>query len=229
MTEGTTERARASFLSPIFSDPQSGARRLTFAAGQTIHEPDAPADSVYFIHQGQVRLYQHAGRGVARLCDVLGADEWFGVAALARARTHGVRAMTVVPSVISQVGVERLFDVLVSRPHALVELTRHLAAKIQAARDDAAELTFHDTNQRLVRALLRLSDSAASTRRADGVVLNMTHRQLAQAVGAARETISLALTQLRHRNLVKTGRNQLIFDPEMLRRVEDNPLFERVA
>jgi hypothetical protein len=51
------------------------------------------------------------------------------------------------------------------------------------------------------------------------VVLNITHSQLAQAVGAARETISLALTQLRHQNLVRTGRNQLFFNPDTLKRL----------
>ena len=42
------------------------------------------------------------------------------------------------------------------------------------------------------------------------------HEQLAQAVGAARETISLALTHLREQNLLRTGRNQLFFNPDAL-------------
>ena len=49
------------------------------------------------------------------------------------------------------------------------------------------------------------------------MVLRITHQQLAQAVGAARETISLALTQLRQRELLRTGRNQLFFNPDVLR------------
>ena len=47
-------------------------------------------------------------------------------------------------------------------------------------------------------------------------MLRITHQQLAQAVGAARETISLALTQLRQQKLLRTGRNQLFFNPEVL-------------
>ena len=48
------------------------------------------------------------------------------------------------------------------------------------------------------------------------MVLRITHQQLAQAVGVARETVSLALTQLRQRNLLRTGRNQLFFNPDVL-------------
>jgi CRP-like cAMP-binding protein len=53
-------------------------------------------------------------------------------------------------------------------------------------------------------------------------VLRITHKQLAQAVGAARETISVCLTELRLKNLIRTGRNQLIFDPEQLQALDPN-------
>ena len=64
---------------------------------------------------------------------------------------------------------------------------------------------------------MRFSESAAATQHDGGVVLRITHQQLAQAVGVARETVSVALTQLRQRNLLRTGRNQLIFNPQALR------------
>ena len=69
----------------------------------------------------------------------------------------------------------------------------------------------------MVTPSLRFSSSAAATTQGTDVVLHLTHEQLAQAVGAARETISLALTEMRHRNLVRTGRNRLIFNREALR------------
>ena len=44
-----------------------------------------------------------------------------------------------------------------------------------------------------------------------------SQRAIARGSGAARETVSLALTQLRQQNLLRTGRNQLLFNPEALR------------
>lgn len=83
---------------------------------------------------------------------------------------------------------------------------------------------FDDCNQRLIDTLVRFSRSAAATPQGDGgVVLRITHQQLAQAVGAARETISLALTQLRQRNLLRTGRNRLFFKPEALQQFCSRP------
>ena len=204
----------------IANDPTLEARRTNVSAGTVIYDHDAPAEHVYLIHRGQVRLYQVGEGGASRLCEILGAEEWFGVGALAKASVHGARAVAVVPTVITEVRADRLLAAMTRRPESLVELTRQLSKRLQTVREEAAELMFRDTNQRLVNALLRFASSAASTPREDGVVLNITHSQLAQAVGAARETISLALTQLRHQNLVRTGRNQLFFNPDLLSRIQ---------
>lgn len=207
-------------LHDLLADPALEVRRNGIASGAVVFEPNTPAKNVYFVLRGQVRLYQQDDQGNSRLAEILGADEWFGVAALAGSETYAIRAVAVVPSVVAEVRADKLLDALSKHPDLLIEFNRQLAAKLQSAREEAAELIFRDTNARLVNTLLRFAYSAASTPREDGVVLNITHSQLAQAVGAARETISLALSQLRTRNLVKTGRNQLFFNPEVLKRVK---------
>ncbi|CAN5446633.1 hypothetical protein BH09PLA1_BH09PLA1_15460 [soil metagenome] len=224
----------------ILEDASLEARRISVAPGAIIYEPDAPATHVHLIHRGQIRTYQasenSADRTIdsrtceTRLCEILGADDWFGVAALAGAETYGVRAVAVGPTVLTEVKADRLLISLSRRPESLIELNRQLAQRLTNAREETAELMFRDTNQRLINALVRFARTAASTPSEGGVVLNITHSQLAQAVGAARETISLALTQLRHQNLVRTGRNQLFFNPETLSQFRaGRPAVEQVA
>jgi CRP/FNR family transcriptional regulator, cyclic AMP receptor protein len=118
--------------------------------------------------------------------------------------------------VISEVPAEKWLGLLSQTPAVATEWVGRLAGKLVAAREDAACLVFDDCNQRLIKTLLQFSRSAAATAHPEGVVLRITHQQLAQAVGAARETISLALTQLRQQKLLRTGRNQLFFNPDVL-------------
>jgi CRP-like cAMP-binding protein len=208
----------ASVVTQIFADPTLGASRTSVPAGAVLYEPQDRAASIHYIHRGQVRLYQVAADGSQRLVEILGPGEWFGVAAFARSSQYWTRAVAVVSSVVGEVQADRLLAWLGTRPQYLLEINRQLAEKVQAAHEDAAGLMFEDCNQRLIKTLLRFSSSAAATRTDDNVVLRITHNQLAQAVGVARETVSLALTQLRHQNVLRTGRNQLVFNPEALRR-----------
>ena len=203
----------------LFGAAANDAKQLELTAGTGVFEPSTSADNIYFIHTGQVRVYQVGPENELRLIEILGPNDWFGSAALANTRAYGVRAVAVTRAVVSEVSGDKWQNALGSNPEVMSEVVGQLARRLQGAIEDAGRLVFDDCNERLVKTLLRFSHSAAATRReGDGeVTLRITHAQLAQAVGAARETISLALTHLRQRDLLKTGRNQLFFNPDVLR------------
>ncbi len=199
-----------------FADPSVGGRQIEFAAGATVFEQGADAGHVYFIQRGQVRLYQQGPDGASRLLEILGAGQWFGCAALSESRLFHAKAVVIGRTVLTQTPVANLLDAVSQSPKAAVQLIKQLADSVQAAREDSARLVFDDCNERLIKTLVRFSRSAAATPHDEGVVLHITHEQLAQAVGVARETVSLALTEMRLKNLVRTGRNQLTFNPAAL-------------
>jgi len=206
-----------SILAEVFQDPSAGPKRTNYEAGAALYEPDHPAQNLYYVHRGQIRVYQSGGDDEQRLIEILGPDDWFGTASLAKAETYRTRAVAVTNSVVTEVRAQRLLEAMSHKPNAMIELNRQLAARLEGSRDEAANLIFQDCNNRLVQTLLRFSQSAAASKNENGVVLRITHQQLAQAVGVARETVSLALTQLRQKNLLQTGRNQLTFNPDALK------------
>ncbi len=204
----------------LLLNPALGAKRATVAAGKVLYVPNAAAKSLFFVHRGQIRTYRIEAETSGRLLEILGPDDWCGEAALARQQHYGEQAVAVVASVVTEVPADKLLVVMSQQPKVAAEMVKQLAGKLSAARADAAGLVFDDCNSRLLKTLVRFSHSAAATPHPDGVVLRITHQQLAQAVGVARETVSLALTQLRIQNLLRTGRNQLTFNPENLRTFE---------
>lgn len=207
---------RAPAVDEILARPSLEARQVEGTTGTVLFEPATSARSVYFVLSGQVRVYQPGPDGSARLLEILGPGDWFGVAALAGSATYGTRAVAVSSVVLAEVAADKWLSLLAQEPELATQWVGRLAEKLVAARDEASCLVFDDCNQRLVKTLLQFSRSAAATPHPEGVVLRITHQQLAQAVGAARETVSLALTQLRQQNLLRTGRNQLFFNPGVL-------------
>jgi CRP/FNR family transcriptional regulator len=200
--------------------------RAQVPAKAVLYRPEDPAKSIYFIHEGQVRTYQTGPNGSRRLVEILGHGQWCGAAALARTDRYGESAEAVMPTELSIIPAERLFAVLRREPEMALDLIRQLAEKLAAFREDASGLVFEDCHHRVVRALVHLSESPAASRTPEGVVVHITHQQLAQKVGVARETVSLALGQLRRRNLLRTGRSRLVFQPQMLRSCSMSPAVE---
>src|SRR5687768_9815765 len=214
---GLSAASSASRVTELLSQPSLQSRRLELDAGAPVYEPGDPARHLYVIHSGQVRLFQIGPDQSARLLEILGPGDWFGAPALARAESYGTRAVTASRAAVAEVPVTGVLDALPQKPQAAAELIAELAAKLHAAYEDAANLVFSDTEGRLLKTLLQFSrTAAASPQEGGGVVLRITHQQLAQAVGAARETVSLTLTQLRQKNLLRTGRNRLSFNPDAL-------------
>src|SRR5207249_3687101 len=164
---GPPVQAATSLFNELVANPNVGARRMSIAPGTVLYEPETAANNLYYIHRGQIRTYHVGQDHYGRLIDILGPDAWFGEAALAKQTSYGEQAIAVVPSVVSEIPAERFLSLLLSQPRAAVEVYRQLAAKLTAAREDAAGLVFDDCHSRLLKALVRFSRSAAATPHGD--------------------------------------------------------------
>jgi CRP/FNR family transcriptional regulator len=202
----------------LFTQPELHAPRRIVAAGDAIHQPDTPATSVYFIERGEVRILQNGPDGSCHLVEILGPGDWFGVAALSGSATCQKRAIAVTPASIAEVSVTEFLAALERDPVGCVVFVRELARRLHESRINASRFVFDDCERRVVKTLIDFSRTAAATTLdgGDEVCLRITHQQLAQAIGVARETVSLTLTKLRRQQLVQTGRNRLIFKPASL-------------
>jgi CRP-like cAMP-binding protein len=210
------EAAVHSPMGEVFAHPAVGAEGIEVARGATVYTQGSQAEHVYFIHRGQIRLYQVGPDGTeARLVEILGPGQTFGYASLNNG-TYVAQAVAATEATLSKVSAVRFLEHVSTNPELAQQVIKNLAATLHSARTEAARLVFQDCNGRLLDAMLRFSESAAASTDGENTILHLTHEQLAQAVGAARETISLALTEMRHKNLVRTGRNRLIFNREAL-------------
>ncbi|HEY8747815.1 MAG TPA: Crp/Fnr family transcriptional regulator [Tepidisphaeraceae bacterium] len=225
MQEASPHRALGgSEVKDWLADPEFQSRRMEVPGAQVIYQPKDAAIDAYYLESGQVRVYQIGANGVLRLAGILGPGAWFGIGALARQSNYGSRAEVVSPSVVWAIAGDRLLKRIADQTAMAADLITQLASRLRSAHEAAALLMFEDTNQRLVRTLIEFSQTSAAVPHEEGVLLHITHQQLAQAVGAARETVSLALTQLRQQHLLRTGRNRLTFNPAALRQFSDRRL-----
>jgi CRP-like cAMP-binding protein len=197
-----------------------GGMRLEVSNGKVVHEADSPANRFFVVESGEVRRYNGSQDSNFHLIDILGRGDWFGGAAIARMPFYDCRAVSVGHSVVWACAAQIIRDYLSRRGDVAIRLIESVIPQLHQSWANAGGMAFDDCRSRLVKTLLRFSDSAAAKKTPEGVVLKITHAQLAQAVGAARETVSICLTELRQKQIVRTGRNQLSFDPERLKEAD---------
>src|SRR3954469_10251006 len=135
----------------LLSQPSLEARQVEATTGTVLFKPATPARHVYFVHSGQVRVYQPGPEDSARLLEILGPGDWFGVAALAGSATYGNRAVAVSSVVITEVPADKWLGLLSEQPAIATEWVGRLAAKLVAGRGDWACLGFAACKQGVVQ------------------------------------------------------------------------------
>jgi CRP-like cAMP-binding protein len=169
--------------------------------------PATPA--VYYVCSGRVRYEQVASSGHQAAVGVFGPGEAF---VYRRPWLPGSPSACIEALEDSRLLVVRerdMAELVATEPQLAARLMAAVARQAGETVELASELALADTRQRVLRALVRLSDRHAEPE-ADGaflrIVVPLKHQDLAALVGACRETVTSVLAELSRRGVVRTGR-----------------------
>ena len=212
---------------PVLSDaPQdiltklaANARTQSYRARQVVYLPGDSAATIHFIASGRVKVSKvtHDGKELTLAYRTNG--DFFGETCLLEGgpREEMVEAMEDTTGVeLERAGLDRLLasHASVSYPfaRALIDRWRSLQAKVE-------QLVFKDVGSKLAELLLRLgSEHGVEHRRGLVLGLKITHQEMANLIGATRETVSLTLSQFKRKGFIHTeGRKVILADREGLR------------
>jgi CRP/FNR family transcriptional regulator len=214
--------------SPLFealdTDDARALRRLAvtveLSRGDRLFSEGDAGDKLYVILDGKIKLTRTAPDGRENLLSVHGPGEMFGELSLfdPRPRTSGASALT--DTRLAELGHDELRGWLTSRPEVSVHLLQALTQRLRRINDVKADLVFTDVPGRVAKALLDLADRFGVPRE-NGVQVNhdLTQEELAQLVGASRETVNKALADFVARGWLQlSAKSVLLVDPERLRK-----------
>lgn len=173
---------------------------------------------MYIVVSGKVKIGCRASDGRQKLFSILGPSEMFGeLSALdPGARTCTATALTHVRAAVMQR--DEILTLIARRPEVAHRLMRILARRLRRTDDDQSHLIFVDVAGRVALQLLRLAQRFGVQ---DGDAMKVTHdltqEELAQLVGATRETVNKALGDFVARGWITLkGKTVLIANSERL-------------
>jgi CRP/FNR family transcriptional regulator, cyclic AMP receptor protein len=177
-------------------------------------------DCLYVVISGKVKLTRTAPDHRETLVSVHGSGDMFGELAMFDPTYRTSTAIAITDARLAQIAHDDLRKVLTTRPPVALLLLKALAQRLRRATETNTNLIFTDVPGRVAKALLELADKFGTPTN-DGVQVNhdLTQEELAQLVGASRETVNKALADFATRGWLQlSAKSVLLLDPDRLRR-----------
>jgi CRP-like cAMP-binding protein len=185
----------------------------SFPAGTVIIREAEPGDLFFVILRGEVKVSVDSPDGREVVLSHLQAGEFVGEMALfgGEGRSASVTALTE----CELVALARAdFLAVLARDFSLTrKILQTLSSRLRKANDVIESMALLDVGGRLARYLLRLADESGQPP-VDGyfVVNRPTHQEIANSIGATRETVTRMLKQFEDRKLIRT-KGQTVWVP----------------
>jgi CRP-like cAMP-binding protein len=191
---------------------------VKIAKGSILFKEGDDGEHLYVIIDGKLKLGTSSGDGRENLLSILGPGEMFGELSLFDPGPRTSTATAVTDAKLLSLGHEKVIPWLKQNPEVSLQLLARLSQRLRRTNEAVGDLVFSDVPGRVAKALIDLGDRFGKTT-PEGLLVNhdLTQEELAQLVGASRETVNKALADFAGRGWLKLdGRSVLITDVERL-------------
>ncbi len=192
-------------------------RERGYPRGSVIVFEDDPGDALFIVRDGRVKVVLIGEDGREVILGILGVGDHFGELSLIDGQPRSAHVIAMEDSRLLVLRREDFRLRVQESPRVGWALMQELSMRLRRADQQIGSLVLLDVNGRIARLLLaRLSadESMAKGKR-------LTHQQIAQMVGASRETVSRAMKDFQERGWITVERRQIV--------VTDRAALERLA
>ena len=204
----------------VASALESSMSSSSLRRGEILFNEGDDGNQLYVVTEGKVKLGRTSPDGCENLLAILGPGQMFGELSFFDPGPRSATATAVTDVELKSLGHEALSPVLNAHPDVAHALLNQLAGRLRRTNEVVGDLVFSDVPGRVAKALLDLA-SRFGRRADDGVHVNhdLTQEELAQLVGASRETVNKALADFASRGWLRLEpRSVVILDLERLQR-----------
>ena len=197
---------------PLFSaldDEASATLResmipVKVSKGSTLFKEGDAGDRLYVVVEGKLKLGTTSADGRENLLSILGPGEMFGELSLFDPGPRTATATAVTDARLLSLSNDKVIGWVTQHPKVSLQLLGRLAQRLRRSNEVLADLVFSDVPGRVAKAIMDLGNRFG-VQKDDGLHVNhdLTQEELAQLVGASRETVNKALADFAGRGWVR--------------------------
>ena len=199
------------------------------ARGQIVFSQGAPADAVFYIQNGKVKLSVISAQGKEAVVAFLEAGDFCGEGCLAGQLVRMATAMAATDCTIVRVAKPSMIKALHERVEFSEMFMAHLLARNIRVEADLVDQLFNSSEKRLARVLLLLANFGKDGK-PEPVLAKISQETLAEMVGTTRSRVSYFMNRFRKLGFVEYNGdlkvhssllNVVLYDKPELRRDEN--------
>lgn len=192
----------------------------TFDRGKTIFFPGDPAERVYFLLKGAVKLSRVYEAGEEITVALLRENSVFGVLSLITGQKADrfYHSVAFTPVELLSVPIEQVEKALKENPDLSMLMLKGLSSRILQTEMMIETLAHRDMGSRLVSFLLILCrDFGVPTSEGITIDLKLSHQAIAEAIGSTRVTVTRLLGDLRQDRMISIHKKKItVYNPVAL-------------
>jgi CRP/FNR family cyclic AMP-dependent transcriptional regulator len=188
---------------------------------EAIFSQGDPADSVFYIESGTVKLTAVSTRKKAIIA-ILQGGSFFGEGCLAGQSRRICTARSIGPSNVVRLQKERTVYTLKRDPHFAALFAGYLLSRVVRIEEDLIDQFFNFSERRLARVLLLFGDITKESK--SDSALKVSQSTLAEMVGTTRPRVSKFMNEFKKKGLVSYNGGLQINKAQVVAYLENRPM-----
>src|SRR6266571_4207556 len=190
------------YVATLLSGITAGKQELTFRKNEKIFRQGEPADSIYFIQSGRIKISVVSAAGKEAVLALPGPHDFFGEGTLVRQSLRVSTAEALELSTLFRIEKRSMIRAL----HEQAELSEKFMASLLTRNidleEDLCDQLFNHSEKRLARVLLKLARLREHNVMPDAKIAVLSHKILAEMVGTTRPRITHFMNKFRKLGLI---------------------------
>jgi len=205
----------AQFDPKVFLATVNGGRSISkYRRNQTVFSQGTPADAVFYIQKGKVKVTVLSEQGKEAVVAVLGPNEFCGEGCLTGQPVRLATATAMTECEIMRLERATMIRVIHEEPTFAEMFVSHLLARTVRVEADLVDQLFNSSEKRLARALLLLANFGKDGR-PEPIIAKVSQETLAEMIGTTRSRVSFFMNKFRKLGLIDYN-GQIEIHPSLL-------------
>jgi CRP/FNR family transcriptional regulator, cyclic AMP receptor protein len=172
-----------------------------YRKGEIVFSQGDPADAVFYIQSGKVKVTVVSEQGKEAVVAMLGTNDFFGEGCLAGQARRITTVAAIMDSVIVRLEKAAIVRVIQQEPAFSEMFITHLLARAIRVEADLVDQLFNSSEKRLARMLLLLANFGKEEK-PEPILAKISQETLADMIGTTRSRVSFFMNKFRKLGLI---------------------------